>query len=83
MYSFAIVRCVKLQKQLSRHFAGREYSKWVVVLPPGTVKTLGWKEGEELTAEVEGKSLRLRPASVARRPKRNGNPEERHSKPNH
>ena len=57
---------VKLQKQLSRHFAGREYPKWVVVLPPEIVKELGWKEGQELMAEIEGRGLRLRPAAPGR-----------------
>ncbi len=53
---------MKLQKQLSRHFAGREYSKWVVVIPPDIIGKLGWKEGQELEADVEGKGLRLRSA---------------------
>jgi hypothetical protein len=57
---------VKLQKQLSRHFGGREYAKWVVVLPPKIVKELGWNEGLELRVDVEGRSLRLKPASRTR-----------------
>jgi hypothetical protein len=51
---------MKLQKQLSRHFGGRDYTKWVVVIPPDIVTKLGWKEGQELTGDIEGKSLRLK-----------------------
>jgi len=61
-YSYDVILNVKLQKQLSRQFAGRDYAKWVVVLPPKLVKELGWKEGLELVAAADGKGLRLRPA---------------------
>jgi len=54
---------VKLQKQLSRHFGGREYAKWVVVLPPKLVKQLGWREGMELSAVIDGKGLRIGPSA--------------------
>lgn len=57
---------MKLQKQLSRHFAGKEYPKWVVVLPPKIVRELGWKEGLELRGEVDGRALRLVPATKTR-----------------
>jgi antitoxin component of MazEF toxin-antitoxin module len=58
---------VKLQKQLSRHFGGREYPKWVVVLPPKLVRELGWREGQELRAEKQGRGLRLRLAAKDRK----------------
>lgn len=57
---------MKLQKQLSRQFAGKEYAKWVVVLPPKIVQELGWREGQELVAEIDGKSLRVRPTAKGR-----------------
>jgi len=60
---------VKLQKQLSRHFGGREYAKWVVVLPPKIVKQLGWREGMELMAERDGKGLWIGPSSTRSRPR--------------
>lgn len=53
--------CVKLQKQLSRRYSGKEYPKWVLVLPPKIVERLGWTEGLELQAEVAGRDLRIRP----------------------
>jgi len=52
---------VKLQRHLNRRFAGREYAKWVVVLPPRIVRELGWKEGQDLKIQVDGKTLRMRP----------------------
>jgi len=58
---------VKLQKQLSRHFGGREYAKWVVVLPPKLVKQLGWREGMELLAEIDGKGLWIGPTATSPR----------------
>ncbi len=61
---------MKLQKQLSRQFAGREYAKWVIVLPPKVVKELGWREGQELAAEIEGRSLRIAVAGQRRQPSR-------------
>jgi len=42
---------MKLQKQLSRKFKGKEYPKWIVVIPPDKIRELGWKEGEELEAK--------------------------------
>jgi len=58
---------VQLQKQLSRRLGGREYAKWVVVLPPRIVRELGWKEGQEFKTQIDGKTLRIRP--VARSPR--------------
>jgi len=43
---------MKLQKRLSRKFKEKEYSKWVVVIPPNKVKELNWKEGEELEPKI-------------------------------
>lgn len=52
---------VRLQKQLSRRFRGKNYAKWVVVLPPRVVGQLGWQEGQVLKYQVNGRTLRLRP----------------------
>ncbi len=51
---------MKLQKQLSRRYNGKDYPKWLVIIPPGVVKELGWQEGEGLEPLVDGKDLRLR-----------------------
>jgi bifunctional DNA-binding transcriptional regulator/antitoxin component of YhaV-PrlF toxin-antitoxin module len=37
----------------------KEYSKYVVVIPPESVDKLGWKEGQELEEHVQGKKLVL------------------------
>lgn len=42
-----------LQKQLSKKIGDKEYSKYVIVIPPKIVEKLGWKSGEELEAEVK------------------------------
>lgn len=57
---------MRLQKRFNRKVAGKEYSKWVVTLPPDEVEKLDWKEGEELEAVTKdgrliiGKSLKKR-----------------------
>jgi bifunctional DNA-binding transcriptional regulator/antitoxin component of YhaV-PrlF toxin-antitoxin module len=50
-----------LQKQLSRAVKGKEYPKYVLVVPPETVERLEWKEGEDLEPEVKGRKLVLSP----------------------
>lgn len=44
---------MKLQKQLSRKTKNKEYSKWVIVIPPKKIKEAGLKEGDELKVEVK------------------------------
>lgn len=53
---------MKLQKQLSRKYEGKEYTKWVVVIPPSKVEELNWEDGEELNAEVQENKLILKRA---------------------
>jgi antitoxin component of MazEF toxin-antitoxin module len=48
---------MKLQKQLSRKVGNTEYAKWVLVVPPTMIETLGWKEGQELEAEIKDNKL--------------------------
>lgn len=57
---------MKLQKQLSRRYGGKDYAKWLVVIPPNVVDKLGWNEGEDLEPRVEGHGLHLK---RARKPK--------------
>ena len=54
---------MKLQKQPNRRFGGKDYAKWVVVLPPRIIGRLGWKEGQEFKFQVDGKTLRIRPTA--------------------
>lgn len=48
---------MKLQKQLSRKCEDKEYAKYVVVIKPKLIEKLGWRDGEELEAEVKGEKL--------------------------
>jgi len=43
---------MRLQKHYVRTVKEKDYSKWVVVIPPEKVEELGWKEGEELEPKV-------------------------------
>jgi len=40
----------------------KEYSKYVLIVPPEAVEKLEWKEGEELTHEVKEQALIVRKA---------------------
>jgi len=57
---------VKLQRQFNRRVKNKDYSKWLLVIPPEIVDKLGWTEGEALSAEVEGTALKLRRARGSR-----------------
>ena len=52
---------MKLQKQLSKKVGQTTYVKWTIVIPPSKIKKLGWKEGQELYAQVERNMLRIKP----------------------
>ncbi len=52
---------MRLQKRLSRIVDGKEYAKWIIVIPPTTIENIGWQEGEWLTEEIKGNSLLIRP----------------------
>lgn len=48
---------MKLQKQSVGKIKGKEYSKYVIVLPSKAIQQLGWKEGKELQTEVKENKL--------------------------
>lgn len=49
---------MKLQKQLSRKVGNKEYPKYVTIIPPQTIKDLGWKNGDELEFKIgDGKLI--------------------------
>jgi hypothetical protein len=43
---------MRLQKHFSRKFKGKQYYKWVIVIPDEDIVELGWKEGEELQSKI-------------------------------
>ena len=51
---------MRLQKQLSRKVAGKEYSKWVITIPSREIEELGWGVGEELRTAIEENRLVLK-----------------------
>ena len=48
---------MQLQKQLSRKYQDKEYTKFVIVLKQDLVEKLGWKSGQELKTNVKGSKL--------------------------
>ena len=52
---------MRLQKQLSRVVEDKEYAKWIIVIPPSTIEEIGWKEGDWLKEEIQGKTLLIKP----------------------
>lgn len=55
---------MRLQKQVSRVVEDKEYSKFVIVVPPEDIEKLEWKEGQELEHEVNEQSLIIRKAET-------------------
>jgi hypothetical protein len=50
---------LKLQKQLSNKIKGKEYPKWVIVIPPEKIEETGWKEGLELDVIVKNGKIMI------------------------
>ena len=48
---------MKLQRQVAYKYKEKTHYKYVIVIPQDTVVELGWNEGQELTAKVNGSSL--------------------------
>ena len=61
---------MKLQKQLSRKYGGKEYPKWVIIVPPKRIKELGWQEGESLETEVKNQNLLIKKENPQKAEKR-------------
>jgi bifunctional DNA-binding transcriptional regulator/antitoxin component of YhaV-PrlF toxin-antitoxin module len=59
---------MRLQKQLNRVVADKEYAKYLLVIPPETVEKLAWKEGEELEHEIRDRTLLVQPLGFKARP---------------
>jgi bifunctional DNA-binding transcriptional regulator/antitoxin component of YhaV-PrlF toxin-antitoxin module len=46
-----------LQKQQSRVYKGKEYSKYLIVIPTKDVEKLGWTDKDELGSVIDGDKL--------------------------
>ncbi len=53
---------MRLQKQVNRVVEDKEYSKYVIIVPPEDVEKLQWREGEDLSHEVKDDTLLVRKA---------------------
>jgi len=51
---------MKLQSQISRTYGKKEYKKSWVVIPSKILKSIGWKSGQELEAEIKDGKLILK-----------------------
>ena len=51
---------MKLQKQSVGKVGGKEYHKYVVILPNEEVEKAGFKEGEKLVAESKKGEIKLK-----------------------
>jgi bifunctional DNA-binding transcriptional regulator/antitoxin component of YhaV-PrlF toxin-antitoxin module len=50
-----------LQKVVALETDEKTYHKYQVVLPADQVDELGWEQGDDLTAEIDGDALVLHP----------------------
>jgi len=51
---------MQLQKQASRIYKGREYPKYVIVIPPKDIEKLGWEDRDELDSVIEEDKIIIR-----------------------
>lgn len=53
---------MRLKKHLNRKNkdTGQEFFRYDITISPEIVKGLGWKEGDELSAEIRGKEIRIK-----------------------
>lgn len=50
---------MQLQKQVTRKLGKKEYNTYKVVIPPKTVKELGWEKGDILKLKIKNGELVL------------------------
>ena len=51
---------MKLQKQSSKKKGGKDYPKYVIVIPKDIIGESGFREGDELEAEAKKGEIKLR-----------------------
>ncbi len=60
---------MKLQKQLSKKTEKKNYYKYILNIPEDNIDGAGFKEGDELEAEVKKGEIRLRISGINNRKK--------------
>ncbi|HEV8050203.1 MAG TPA: hypothetical protein VGP88_06375 [Thermoplasmata archaeon] len=53
---------MRLHKVVNRKYQGTVYYRWVLSVPPKSVRELGWVDGQELEVTVRGSVLSISPA---------------------
>ena len=56
-YKILKIEYMRLIKQQGRKYQGKDYFKFIVVLPNKIIKLLGWKGGEELKVDLKDKKI--------------------------
>ena len=62
------MRTVRLQRHLNRSSKGKNYYKFVVVIPSATIELLKWSEVRDLNYHVKDQSLVLKPTNKNKHP---------------
>ena len=57
---------MRLIPQKSREYNGKSYYKFLIVVPSKIIEKLGWKGGEELTAEAHNDTLTIKQETKAK-----------------
>lgn len=58
---------LRLQKQVNRKIGDKEYSKWIIAIPPEKIEEAGWKVGDEIEAVVKRHEILLKLNSIKKR----------------
>lgn len=53
---------MRLNKVINRVHQGTTYYRWVLSVPPRSVRELGWVDGQELSVTVRGSMMWIQPA---------------------
>lgn len=48
---------MRLLSQKHSEYKGKEYKKFWIIIPQKIIEKLGWKEGQDLEADVKGEKL--------------------------
>ena len=61
---------MRLHKVINRVHEGTVYYRWVLSIPPKSVREAGWVDGQELEAVVSGSRLWIQPSLRIRKGRR-------------
>lgn len=61
---------MRLHKVINRVHQGTVYYRWVLSIPPRSVREAGWVDGQELEAVVSGTRIWIQPSTRSRQGRR-------------